>query len=407
MPVRALPVLAAMALAASGAVAEGPYRPNRADQVLEQLQLPRLAGAASLLELRNRWTAQPAHVPSALAYARAALELNRREEDPRYLGYAQVALGTWWNQPGAPPEVLLLRAAVQLARHDIAAAERDLQALIDSPAPEGHMARITRAGLRLSQGEPVAALADCNAAKLHTSALVGLTCSAAAQGLQGDAANALQRLEAALLDAADAPLATELWSRGVAAELAQRLGRSAQARSHFDHALRRMAASASPDPGLLAACADFLLAQGEARQVQALLLAYPRHDSLVLRLALARQLLGHAGDTAAAAAAKAHSRHLALRFEEMRQRGDLSHLREQALFALELQGNAQAALRVIGQAWTLQREPVDARITLRAARLAAQPGAAAPVLAWLRQTGLQDVRLAFELAQLPTQGARQ
>ena len=305
---------------ATPVVAQAPYRPVDDSVVLEQLQVPRLAGAASLQELRAHWVSRPASVPAALAYARGAFELNRREEDPRYLGYAQIALKPWWDLPLAPPEIMLLRASLRLVRVEHTQAEQDLQALIDSPAPEGHAARITRAGLRLSQGNPVAALADCKAAAPHVSGLVTATCAAAANGLGSSTAGALADLETALQGSADAPLVSELWARAVAAELAQRIGRTEQARRHFEAGTRRMTAADSTDPGLLAAYADFLLAQREGRSAQTLLAPYQRQDSLLLRLTLAQRMLGTAGDTAAAASAQVHARRLALRFEEMRQR---------------------------------------------------------------------------------------
>ena len=391
-------VLTGLWVVATPAGADPPYTPGSDSEVLERLVVPRLPGTASLRELRGHWAAQPTLVPAALAYARAALELNRREEDPRYLGYAEAALAPWWGRPLAPPEIVLLRASLRLARMDHAEALQDLQALIDSPAPEGHAARITRAGVRLNQGDPVAALADCTAAAGHVSRLVAVTCAAAAQGLAGDAAPALAALEAALRDNEGAPLATELWARGVAAELAQRLGRSPEARRHFEDAVRRMAAADTTDPGLLASYADFLLDQGEARSVPALLAPYPRQDSLLLRLTLAERAQGLAGDAAAAAAAQEHARRLALRFQEMRQREDRSHLREQALFELSILGNPESALQLMQRSWAWQREPVDARLYLRAALAARRPEAALPVLEWLRRSGLQDVRLQPELA---------
>ena len=110
------------ALASAGA----PYTPRDDQQIVETLRQPRLPGMASLRELRARWLTQPTLVPAALAYARAALELSRREEDPRYLGYAQAALAPWWDRAKAPPEVVLLRASLRLARMEYPAAELDL-----------------------------------------------------------------------------------------------------------------------------------------------------------------------------------------------------------------------------------------------------------------------------------------
>jgi hypothetical protein len=184
----------------------------------------------------------------------------------------------------------------------------------------------------------------------------------------------------------------------VAAELAQRLGRTQAARQHFEEAARRMTAANTTDPGLLASYADFLLDQGEPRQTQVLLGPYERQDSLLLRLTLADRALALAGDAAAASAADEHARRLALRFQEMRERGDRSHLREQALFELGIRHDAARALQLIRQSWAFLREPVDARLYLRAAIAAKEPAAARPVQDWLRKSGLQDARLMPELA---------
>jgi hypothetical protein len=393
-----LPALLVAALATAAAAADAPYTPSDDSVVLERFAVPRLPGSASLRELRDAWTAKPAFLPAALAYARAALELNRREEDPRYLGYAEAALAPWWDRPQAPPEVMLLRASLRLARVDYDSAEKDLRALIESAAPEGHAARISRASLYVSKGDPAAALVDCEAASAYVSRLVASTCVAAARGLAGDAANALADLEEALSASQGAPIATLLWAHGVAAELAQRLGRTPVARRHFEEAVRSMAAANTTDPGLLAAYADFLLDQGEYRRARQLLAPYQRQDSLLLRLALAERALGLAGDADAASAADEHALRLTLRFQEMRERGDRSHLREQALFELGIRHDAARALQLVQQSWGFLREPVDARLFLRAAVAEKQPDAAAPVVDWLRKSGLEDVRLAPELA---------
>ena len=124
---------------------------------------------------------------------------------------------------------------------------------------------------------------------------------------------------------------------------------------------------------------------------------YERQDSLLLRLTLAERALALAGDAAAASSADEHARRLALRFQEMRERGDRSHLREQALFELGVRRDAARALQLIQQSWAFLREPVDARLYLRAGVAAKEPTAALPVQDWLRKSGLQDARLTPEL----------
>ncbi len=52
--------LAVLAAAAAAAAADLPYTPKDDSVVLERLAVPRLPGSASLRELRDAWTAQPA-----------------------------------------------------------------------------------------------------------------------------------------------------------------------------------------------------------------------------------------------------------------------------------------------------------------------------------------------------------
>ena len=62
----------------------------------------------------------------ATAYIRAS----RVEGDPRFLGYAQAALGPWWTQPAAPTTVLVLRATIRQSRHEFDAAVADLDRVL-------------------------------------------------------------------------------------------------------------------------------------------------------------------------------------------------------------------------------------------------------------------------------------
>jgi hypothetical protein len=97
---------------------------------------------------------------------------------------------------------------------------------------------------------------------------------------------------------------------------------------------------------------------------------------LLLRLALAAKA---AGDGRAGAC----QRELAARFDAARQRGDTSHRKEEARFALALQGDAARALPLARRNFAVQREPADARVLLEAALAAREPAAAEPALDWM------------------------
>ncbi len=72
-------------------------------------------------------------------------------------------------------------------------------------------------------------------------------------------------------------------------------------------------------------------------------------------------------------------------------------------YALYLKHDPQSALMLASRNWEVQRAPWDARVFLEAALAARDPGAATPVLTFLRQTKLQDPivdSLIRELARL-------
>ena len=107
---------------------------------------------------------------------------------------------------------------------------------------------------------------------------------------------------------------------------------------------------------------------------------------LLLRLALAAKARGDAK-----AADYAHE--LQARFDAARLRGDTSHLKEEARFALAVHGDTRLALRLARENWAEQREAADARVLLEAALAARDRAAAAPVLKWLADNNFEDVRL--------------
>src|SRR5205823_2761395 len=94
-------------------------------------------------------------VPRAAAAARAAIELARRESDPRYWGRAQAALGGWWNDPKPPDEVRLLRATIRQAQHDFDGARADLETL------DGPQASLTLATVETVTGRYAQAARAC------------------------------------------------------------------------------------------------------------------------------------------------------------------------------------------------------------------------------------------------------
>lgn len=404
-----LALLAVLAASAAPCWAEAqihqPYTPDDDATVLEHVGLPRAPGVLQLREVREQWLAEPRNYAVALAYARVALEVGRQEDEPRYFGYAESALQPWLQQAQPPPEARLLRASLRQVRKDYSGALQDLDALVAGGGPESAQAQLARSGLHLTQGDPAAALGDCAALGQRVDPLLRRICTAAAQGLSGSAGAALTALHAARGAAQSAALPVQVWLLGSAAGIADRLGQTGTALDDYAQAQQRLAAAGTRDPGLLAAYADCLLEHQRDAEVLALLASSPRIDSLLLRTAIAERRLGDGGDTRLAASAEAHSANLAERFSEARQRGDSLHLREEALYQLALKHDAALALQLAQQDWRQQREPIDARIYLRAAIAANDAKAAQPVLEWLEQTHLEDVYLQPLAARLSGKAA--
>jgi hypothetical protein len=184
-----------------------------------------------------------------------------------------------------------------------------------------------------------------------------------------------------------------LWVMTRLAEMAIRLQRPTEAQRWFDAAFKL----GITDQFLLGAYADFLLAQQRPAEVLALLANWERSDVLLLRLALAGKATGDQR-------AKNWATQMQDRLSAAAQRGDRLHEQEAARFELDVQGQKTAALAYASRNYEVQKEPRDAHILLRAALAAGDGAAAAPALAWLKQSGYQDpalAQLAQQLSALP------
>ena len=169
------------------------------------------------------------------------------------------------------------------------------------------------------------------------------------------------------------------WIRGLLAESSERLGDWAGAESHYRKAL----AHTPNDNFLLVAYADLLLDRDRPAEVLTLLADYSQSDTAFLRLALAHAALK-------TPEASRYTWMMGARFDALAQRGSDYFGREQVRFALHLQRDPRTALALAQRNWEVQRAPWDARVLLEAARAAGDPQAAAPVVAFVRETRLED-----------------
>lgn len=378
---------AALAMAALvGPAAAAPFTPASDAQVLATVPARALdPDARALLALRQAWQRAPRALDPALAYARRCLAQVAADGDPRSVGHAQAALAPWFGLADPPPSVRLLRAQILQFDHQFDVALADLDALLRLQ-PGNLDAWAWRAAIHLVRADYTEARRSCTGLAPLAPPLVAAACAAQVDAATGRAAAAADALRLALAASPDADADTRLWVLTRLAETEERRGAWGPAEVAFRTAL----GLGLPDVYLQAAYADFLLDRGRPAEVLALLKDRGGADVLLLRLALAAKATGDA-------AAPAHARALAARFDAARRRGDTSHQKEESRFLLGVVGDAAGALRLAQANFALQKEPADARILLEAALLARQPAAARPVLDWMARSGIESVVL-HELA---------
>lgn len=372
-------LLLAGLLAASGAVSAAPYLPKSDSQVLERLPFKANDPVArELSELRAQLRRNPNDVDVAVKLARRYYEMVAEEGDPRYLGYAQAALAPWWELQEPPLEVQVMRASIRQFRHDFAGAVDDLTKALERD-PGHAQARSLRAIIHIVQARYPQAREDCGVLRKVGDPLIGLGCEAMVDGLTGKAGPAYEALSSAYAAAPDESPAKKMWILIRLGELAERLDRKDAVERHFKDAI----ALGITDTFLLAAYADFLLAEKRPAEVVALLKDKTRSDTLLLRLVLASQRLN-------LPTARELENALAARYEAAQLRGDTTHQQEEARFTLEVRHDPKKALALALENWKVQLEPRDAQIVLEAAIAAKDPAAAQPVLDWLASSGIQD-----------------
>jgi Flp pilus assembly protein TadD len=365
-----------------------PFLPTDDSQVVERLPTPAGGMKRELRDLRDALAKNPSDLKLAVRLARRYVEIGRTEADPRYYGHAEALLQPWWRLEAPPADVLLLRATLRQNRHEFPAALADLSAVLPAE-PRNSQAWLTQAVILQVVGRHDDARRSCARLALLAPALVTAACIADVASVSGEAAAAYTLLRSAVEAAPDADAGLREWALSVLAEVAARAGDSVAAERHYRAAL----ALGIKDVYLLGSYADFLLDQERPADVRELLAGETRIDPLFLRLALAEAKLG-------APELREHVAALEARFATARLRGDTVHRREEARFTLHLLGQPAEALRLAREDWQVQREAWDARLVLEAALAAGTPGEAADVLAWLKETRLEDGQIAALVARL-------
>ena len=354
------------------------YVPEREDEALQQVPPASNPAVRRMSTLRGRLAADPANLRVATELARAYVDFGREVGDAHYAGYAEAVLAPWMARPEPPVDVMVIQATILQFRHEFSAARSLLkQALRRNPRDP--QAWLTLATLDMLQGDYAAAANGCAQAGRAGGLFLGTACSAGIHASTGRA-----RQSAALLS----PLAVETpgtspellaWIRGLLAESCERLGDWTGAEAHY----RKGLAYTPNDNFLLVAYADLLLDRNRPAEVLRLLADFAQSDTAFLRLALAHAALKTPD-------APRYAWMMGARFDALAQRGSDYFGREQVRFELHVRRDPKAALALAQRNWEVQRAPWDARVLLEAARAAGDTQAAAPVLAFVRETKLED-----------------
>ncbi|RZL97403.1 MAG: hypothetical protein EOP73_25195 [Variovorax sp.] len=360
------------------------------DVVVEKL--PFVAGWANdERRLRRELAQRPRDPDTAISVARSYLELARSQGDARYAGYAIGTLQAW--QPltaaGAPASVMVMHATVAQFLHDFDGAEATLKAALRRE-PANPQASITLATILRVRGRYAESDTACRVLAPAGQPLYEAACLAENAGLRGEHDAARTVLQGLLASPASQGLrnaGTRHWLLTSIAEVEELAGRPAAAETAYREALR-----AERSGYLLLALSDFLLRQDRPGEIAGLLAREPRSDAVLLRLASARP---RPPGVASGPRESPEATELRARFEAaaLRPGTTTAHTREEAMFALDVQGDAPRALALVRANVALQREPIDLLLFARAAVAARDDAARREVETLMKTIGLRDARI--------------
>jgi tetratricopeptide (TPR) repeat protein len=362
-----------------GIARAAPYIPPSDSAILETV--PAAAATRKLAAVRARVSEHPEDQQSALALAQGYLDIGRTNADPRFVSYAEATLTSWLKREHPDPAVLTLDAtALQYLHRFDEALHRLDQALLMQPY--NGQAWLTKATILQLQGHFAEARQACRRLIQTSGQVVALTCLTGVNSLTGKLEPSYAALRSVFTNDPRLGGAVRVWILDQLADMAQRSGDDLAAEGYFLSALHADAA----DGYTKAEYADLLLRQSRASEVLRLLQGDEQQDNLLLRLAIAATRLGT--DQAPRLGNEFQARYAAARRD-----GDMTHLREQARFLLEVRGNATAALEIALRNWEIQREPADIRVYWKAAAVARRTPELQRLRDWIQQTHYEDAVL--------------
>jgi tetratricopeptide (TPR) repeat protein len=383
-------------------VAELPGRPSRARD-----------GSARQLELSRSDPQLAAQLAAAL------LDQARTSAQPQLYGRAESVLAPWIARPTVPAPLLILEANILQQRHEFGAALELLDRAIGQE-PRSSQARLMRANVHIVTGDYERARPDCAWLLGAGEQWTGSVCIAQVLGSTGQLEHARTLLERLMGGEAAGPSGQGQLGQG---QLGQgQLGQGQFGQGQFGQGQFGQGPTAEVLAWTLSVRADLALRAGALPEAQAMLTQAvalaPASD--YTRLALADVLIASNQfapavkvlDTSrpsvgvllrrAIAQSRNHAGHAPESLEELEerlnvsaQRGERTHLREEARLALEFPHEGadgrHAALALARDNFNVQRETEDIRLFARAVVAARDPAALATLNEWLQHSHYEDI----------------
>lgn len=336
---------------------------------------------ATTAPLRRKLDAAPDDLPTALALSRIYIELARERGDARFLGDAMATLSAWTEADSVPDDVRLLQATIEQSIHRFDKAIGTLNRM-STEAQHSRQALLLRSSIYQVTGRFDSARDACMELLRNGDSQFGLICSALVASLSGDLDRSYRTLDHFARHSPNL-------DRNIAQWIETELAGMAVRRGHDEAAERHLLAALEMNPEAIqvkAAYSQLLLEQERFSRVIELFGDGATHKILLLHLAIAGK---RSGDTRASQWARAFEE----RLEAARRRGDETHLREEAMFMLDVLNEPEKALHLATRNWEVQREPEDMRVLLRSANAAGKYADAEPVVEFIKRTRYEDIRL--------------
>lgn len=304
-----------------------------------------------------------------------------RTGDPRALGLAEAMMQPY--QQDTTPAIRLTRANIYQATHRFAQAKQELQAILKQ-IPTQPDSLLMLASIDTVQGDFQSARKYCQQISDPGLLVIRLACQAQIDGMTGKLKASAATIQQLLTLNSGLTAEQQQWLYLILADMVLRLDDPVLAKQVFSHLDTNTAPA-------LTARADWLLAHQAWQLTRNLLISHTDNDSLLLRLSIAEQQLGHPD-------AASHRSLLAQRLTIWQQRGETAHQREQAYHALWF-GTADQALQPARLNWQKQRESADFSLYAQAAIRANSLADLKVLQQWTKTTGFEYPQLNQKIAQ--------